>query len=93
VGMVGNRRRGGALAADVAIDGLASHCSGPGTRVAALRPLTVGIGSTRSVSEMTASIDDFCADGFLVLRGAVAPDTVRACMDVIENELHARWRR
>ena len=42
------------------------------------------------VSEMTASIDDFCADGFLVLRGAVAPDTVRACVDVIENALRAR---
>jgi hypothetical protein len=39
---------------------------------------------------MTASIDDFCADGFLVLRGAVVPDTVRACVDVIENALRAR---
>ena len=39
---------------------------------------------------MTASIDDFCADGFLVLRRAVAPDTVRACVDVIENALRAR---
>jgi len=39
---------------------------------------------------MTASIDEFCADGFLVVRGAVAPDTVRACVDVIENELRAR---
>ena len=39
---------------------------------------------------MTASIDEFCADGFLVVRSAVAPDTVRACVDVIENELRAR---
>src|SRR5438445_11372142 len=39
---------------------------------------------------MTATIDDFCAEGFLVVRGAVAPDTVRACVDVIEHELRAR---
>jgi hypothetical protein len=39
---------------------------------------------------MSATIDDFCADGFLVVRGAVAPDTVRACVDVIENELGAQ---
>jgi hypothetical protein len=39
---------------------------------------------------MTVSIDDFCADGFLMVRGAVAPDIVRACVDVIENELRAR---
>jgi len=42
------------------------------------------------VGVMTATIDDFCADGFVVVRGAVAPDTVRACVDVIENELRAR---
>ncbi len=42
------------------------------------------------VSEMAAVIDDFCADGFLVVRGAVAPDVVRACVNVIENELRAR---
>src|SRR3989475_3182668 len=39
---------------------------------------------------MAASIDDFCADGFLVVRGAVAPDIVRTCVDVIEQELRAR---
>lgn len=39
---------------------------------------------------MTAFIDDFCADGFLVVRGAVAPDIVRACVDIIENALRAR---
>jgi phytanoyl-CoA dioxygenase PhyH len=38
---------------------------------------------------MVAFIDDFCADGFLVVRGAVAPDVVRACRNVIENELRA----
>jgi hypothetical protein len=48
------------------------------------------VGRTSSVREMTATIDDFCADGFLVVRGAVAPDTVRACVDVIEHELRAR---
>ena len=32
---------------------------------------------------MTAAIDEFCADGFLVVRGAVAPDIVSACVDVI----------
>jgi hypothetical protein len=47
--------------------------------------LTLGL-----ASEMTASIDQFCADGFLVVRSAVAPHTVRACVDVIENELRAR---
>ena len=44
----------------------------------------------RRVSEMAASIDDFCVDGFLVVRGAVAPDVVCACIAVIENELRAR---
>jgi hypothetical protein len=34
-------------------------------------------------------IDDFCANGFLVVRGAVAPDVVRACRNEIENELRA----
>ena len=34
-------------------------------------------------------IDDFCADGFLVLRGAVAPDVVGACRNAIEDELRA----
>lgn len=37
-----------------------------------------------------AFIDDFCADGFLVVRGAVEPDIVRACRNVIEDELRAR---
>jgi hypothetical protein len=39
---------------------------------------------------MVASIDDFYADGFLVVRNAVAPDIVCACVDVIEDELRAR---
>ena len=42
------------------------------------------------MSEITATIADFCAKGFLVVRGAVALDTVRACVDVIESELRAR---
>lgn len=40
------------------------------------------------MSEM-AFIDDFVADGFLVVRGAVAPDIVRECRNVIEDELRA----
>ena len=39
---------------------------------------------------MTVSISDFSADGFLVVRHAVAPDIVRACVKVIEEELHTR---
>ena len=35
---------------------------------------------------MTASIDEFCADR-IIISGTMAPDTVRACVDVIENEL------
>ena len=42
------------------------------------------------MSEMSTLIDDFCTDGFLVVRGAVAPDVVRECHDVIDNELRAR---
>ena len=38
----------------------------------------------------TGSIDDFCADGFLAVRGAFSPDVARACVDVLENELRAR---
>jgi hypothetical protein len=38
---------------------------------------------------MEAFINDFIADGFLVVRGAVAPDVVRACRNVIENDLRA----
>jgi hypothetical protein len=34
--------------------------------------------------------DRFCGDGFLVVRRAVAPDVVRACVDAIENELRTR---
>src|SRR5882724_9220709 len=44
----------------------------------------------RCVSELAASIDDFCVDGFLAVRGAVAPDVVSACVEVIENGLRAR---
>jgi hypothetical protein len=39
---------------------------------------------------MAASIDDFCEDGFLAVRGAVPPHVVRECVDAIENELRAR---
>jgi hypothetical protein len=39
---------------------------------------------------MAASTSDFSTDGFLVVRNAVAPDIVRACVDVIEAELRAR---
>jgi len=42
-----------------------------------------------SVSEMETLINDFIADGFLVVRGAVAPDVVRECRNVIEDELRA----
>jgi len=44
---------------------------------------------TSSVSEMESFINHFVTDGFLVARGAVAPDVVRACRDAIENELRA----
>jgi hypothetical protein len=39
---------------------------------------------------MTASIDNFCADGFLVVRGAVPEGAVRDCVEIIGNELRAR---
>jgi hypothetical protein len=39
---------------------------------------------------MEGVIDDFCANGFLVLRGAVAPEVIRACVKVIEDELRAQ---
>jgi hypothetical protein len=39
---------------------------------------------------MILSTDDFVSNGFLVLRGAVAPDAVRACVNVIESELTAQ---
>ena len=42
-----------------------------------------------SASEMQI-VDDFCADGFVVVRGAVAPDVVRRCVDVIDAELLRR---
>lgn len=35
-------------------------------------------------------IEDFCEKGFVVVRGAVAAETVRACRRVIEVELRAR---
>ena len=44
----------------------------------------------RMPTPSSATIDDFSTDGFLVVRGAVAPDTVRACADVVANELRAR---
>jgi hypothetical protein len=39
---------------------------------------------------MVTSIGEFCVDGFLVVRGAVAPDVVCACVDVIDDELRGR---
>ena len=39
---------------------------------------------------MTTSIDDFCADGFVAVRGAVRPAIVQACVLRIEDELRAR---
>jgi|SRR2546422_3221150 len=42
------------------------------------------------MSKMATSIDDFCADGFLLVRGAFAPEIVRACVDVIDTELRRR---
>ena len=43
-----------------------------------------------SARPTAASVDSFCADGFLVVRGAIAPDIVRACVGVIDNELRTR---
>jgi len=34
--------------------------------------------------------DELCSNGFIIVRGAVAPDVVRACVRVIENELRTR---
>jgi hypothetical protein len=39
---------------------------------------------------VTTRIDDFLADGFVVARGAVPPDVVHACVDVLDDELRAR---
>ena len=39
---------------------------------------------------MATAIDDFCAQGFLVVRRAVARDVARACVEVMEDELCAR---
>jgi hypothetical protein len=39
---------------------------------------------------MATAVDEFAARGFLVVRGAVAPDIVRACVEVLENELRGR---
>jgi hypothetical protein len=39
---------------------------------------------------MTTSIDDFCADGFVAVRGAVGPTIVRRCVLRLEDELRAR---
>jgi hypothetical protein len=39
---------------------------------------------------MTASVGDFSTDGFLAVRGAVRPDIVRACVEVIEAEQRSR---
>jgi hypothetical protein len=39
---------------------------------------------------MTGIIDEFCETGFLAVRGAVRPDVVCACLDVVEDELRAR---
>jgi hypothetical protein len=39
---------------------------------------------------MSTSIETFGTDGFVVVRGAVAADVVRPCVDVIEGELRIR---
>ena len=39
---------------------------------------------------MSALTDEFCANGFVAIRGAVAPDVVRECVTRIEDELRAR---
>jgi Phytanoyl-CoA dioxygenase (PhyH) len=39
---------------------------------------------------MEEFINDFCANGFLTVRGAVAPEVIHACIKVIEDELRAR---
>jgi hypothetical protein len=39
---------------------------------------------------MTTAVDNFIADGFLMVRGAVAPEIVRECVASIEDQLRAR---
>jgi len=39
---------------------------------------------------MNVSTSDFLANGFVVLRGAVAPQIVQACVQVIEQQVRAR---
>ena len=39
------------------------------------------------------NIDRFCEDGFLVVRGAVAPDVVQDCVAVLHDELRLRGDR
>src|SRR5262245_14001888 len=53
-------------------------------------PLPAKAGSPLGGFLMAVSISDFSIDGFLVVRNAVAPDIVRACVEVIEEELRAR---
>src|SRR2546423_592039 len=38
---------------------------------------------------MTTAIDNFLTDGFVAVRGAVAPGIVRTCVALIDDELHA----
>src|SRR5262245_13514815 len=39
---------------------------------------------------MSASSDDFCASGFVAVRGAVERDVVRACVELIDDALRAQ---
>ncbi len=39
---------------------------------------------------MTTAVDNFIANGFMTVRGAVAREIVRACVQSIEDELCAR---
>jgi len=39
---------------------------------------------------MAVSTTDFTPNGFVVIRNAVAPDIVRACIQAIEEQLHVR---
>jgi len=39
---------------------------------------------------MTTAVDNFIANGFIAVQGAVSPEIVRACVQSLENELSAR---
>ena len=45
---------------------------------------------SRHRRETAVSTTDFTPNGFVVIRNAVAPDIVRACIQAIEEQLHVR---